>query len=262
MSDGRAVLDILESGPADAANTVLCLPGGMCTAVFYEELMAEPALAMVRLIAVTLPGQGGTAPSDDLGIDSYAKIAAELAAEHGCDAVVGHSIGANVALEMAASGEFSGPLVLLAPSLSRKDEAMFLRVVDRLGVVLGHLPFALVLKVIGKAIKVNVPPERLDELVGEIRKNDPRIVRRHVRSYLQYLDRHGSVAKRLCESGFTAWVVFGEHDDVGITDDERRLLDECPRTKVITIGGAGHMTLNEEPARVAAIVNEALSSVR
>ena len=35
-----------ESGPADAVQAALLLPGGMCTAVQYEELMAEPALAV------------------------------------------------------------------------------------------------------------------------------------------------------------------------------------------------------------------------
>lgn len=260
MNQEPAGLDLLHSGPTDAATTVLCLPGGMCTAVFYEELMAEPALAMVHMIAVTLPGQGGTAPSEDLGIESYAQISAELAAEHNCDAVVGHSIGANVALEMAASGAFSGPLLLLSPSLSRKDEAMFLRVVDRLGAVLGHLPYVLVLKVIGKAIKMDVPAERRRALAAELGKNDPRIVRRHVRSYLRYLDRHGSVAGRLCESGVAAVVVFGEHDDVGITVEERRILGECPRITVTTVPGAGHMTANEQPALIAGILAESLKS--
>ena len=47
-----------ESGPADAAQAALLLPGGMCTAVQYEELMAEPALAGVRMVAVTVPGMG------------------------------------------------------------------------------------------------------------------------------------------------------------------------------------------------------------
>ena len=62
-----------------------------------------------------------------------AGLGAELVADLGCDVVVGFSMGANVALEMAASGGFSGPLVLLAPSLSLQDEAMFLRMLDRLG---------------------------------------------------------------------------------------------------------------------------------
>ena len=44
-----------DSGPADAERAALLLPGGMCTAVQYEELMAEPALAGVRMVAVTVP---------------------------------------------------------------------------------------------------------------------------------------------------------------------------------------------------------------
>jgi len=52
--------EVVESGPPDAEHTVLLLPGGWCTALFYDELMAEPAVAGLRLVAVTLPGNGGT----------------------------------------------------------------------------------------------------------------------------------------------------------------------------------------------------------
>jgi hypothetical protein len=45
-----------EAGPAVAESTVLLLPGGMCSAGFYAEVMAEPALARTRLVASTLPG--------------------------------------------------------------------------------------------------------------------------------------------------------------------------------------------------------------
>ena len=96
---------------------MLLLPGGWCTAMFYDELMAEPALAGARLVAVTLPGNGGTAAPEDVSIENYARLTAELARDLGCDVVVGHSMGANVALEMAGSGAFTGPLVLLAPML-------------------------------------------------------------------------------------------------------------------------------------------------
>jgi len=39
---------------------VLCLPGGLATAPFYDDVLAEPALAAsgVRAIATTLPGFG------------------------------------------------------------------------------------------------------------------------------------------------------------------------------------------------------------
>lgn len=139
-------------GPADAERTALLLPGGMCTAGQYEELMAEPKLADYHLVAVTLPGHGGT-PPPDLSMENYAGLTAELAADLGCDVVVGHSWGANVAFEMAGSGAFEGPLVLLAPSFSRPEEAMFIRIVDRLARVIGHLPYSVMLKMIPSAVE-------------------------------------------------------------------------------------------------------------
>jgi len=38
--------ELYESGPADADQTVLLLPGGMCSARSYAEVMAQPVLAM------------------------------------------------------------------------------------------------------------------------------------------------------------------------------------------------------------------------
>ena len=255
--------DRRESGPGDAEQAVLLLPGGMCTAVQYEELMAEPALAGIRMIAVTAPGMGGTPAPKDLSTENLARLTAECAADLGCDVVVGFSMGANIALEMAASGAFGGPLVLLAPSFSRRDEAGFFRLLDRLARVLGHLPFAALLKMMGPAMKrMPLPPDRREVLAAEFRKNDPRIVRRAVHCYFQYLDRHGSVASRLCEADVPAWVVHGERGDGGITDDERRTLEACPRIRVITLPGASYFTPNEEPALVAKLVVEALGRVR
>ncbi len=250
--------ELLDSGPADAERTVLLIPGSLATAAFYEDLMAEPSLAAIRLVAATLPGQGGTPPAGDLGIEIYARLTAELAAEVRAEVLVGHSTGGCVVLEAAATGAFSGPLVLLGASFSRQDEPLVVRVLDRLSTVLGHLPFALMLKLIGPMLKSGIPAHRYDALAAELRKNDPRLVRRHIRSYLRYLDRHGSVAQRLCESGVRAWVVYGEHDDVGITGSERAVLDDCPTTSVQTITGTGHMIPNMRPDAVADLITQAL----
>src|SRR3954453_10956843 len=248
--------DLRESGPPGADHTVLLLAGALCTVAFFEDLMAEPKLtdASVHLVAATLPGFGNSQPPDDLSVESYASLAGRLAADIGCEAVLGHSLGANVAIEMAAAGKFSGPLVLLSPSFSRKDESKFPRALDHLGRVLGHLPYAAMFKVIGPAMKSSLPANGRDELVAELKTNDPRFVRRQTRRYLEYLDRYGSLVPRLCDSGVTARVVFGEHDDVRLADKERRELDECPRTTVITISGAGHFTMNQEPRRVAELI--------
>jgi pimeloyl-ACP methyl ester carboxylesterase len=251
--------DMVQSGPADADSTVLLLPGGWCTAVFYRELMAEPALAGIRLVAVTLPGNGGTRAPQDLSVENYARLTAELAERLGCTAVVGHSMGANVALEMAGSGAFTGPVVLLAPSFSRRDEALVVRVVDRLARVLGRLPYRAMRFMMRFAVKGSpLPRERLAELVSELQKNDPEFMRRGMHRYLQYLDRHGSVDQRLCAAAVPAWVVHGQTGDGGITDEERRTLQAYPWIRIVTLPGGSFFTPNEEPALVAGLVVAAL----
>jgi pimeloyl-ACP methyl ester carboxylesterase len=253
---------VRESGAESSDHTVLLLPGALATAAFYDDLLAEPSMsdASIRFVATTLPGFGRTPAPQDVSMENYSRLAGALAADLGCDAVVGHSLGANIALEMAAAGEFSGHLVLISPSFSREDESKFPRALDRIARVLGHLPYALMLKIIGPAFKGSLPPHRRDALIAELRKNDPRFLRRQTHHYLEYLDRHGSLAPRLCNSGAPAWVVFGEHDDIGLTDEERDVLAECPQVTTITIADAGHFTLNEEPGQIADIVLGAVSS--
>jgi pimeloyl-ACP methyl ester carboxylesterase len=133
---------VVRAGGADNPRyRVLCLPGGLCTAAFYDDLLATPALATggVRAIATTLPGFGGVPfPAGfDATPEAHAAYAAGLARDLGCDAVVGHSFGANVALEMAAGGHFDGPLILLAPTFSAEDEMKGLETFNRIGYVPG-----------------------------------------------------------------------------------------------------------------------------
>jgi pimeloyl-ACP methyl ester carboxylesterase len=253
---------VRESGPEDSDHTVLLLPGALATAAFYDDLLAEPRISdsSIRFVATTLPGFGHTPAPQDVSMENYARLAGALATDLGCDAVVGHSLGANIALEMAAAGEFSGPVVLISPSFSRGDESKFPRALDRLALVLGHLPYALMLKIIGPAFKGSLPPHRRDALIAELRKNDPRFLRRQTHRYLEYLDRHGSLAPRLCNSRVRASVVFGEHDDIGLTDEERGVLEECPHITTVTIAEAGHFTLNEKPGQIADIVLDAVTS--
>ena len=57
-----------------------------------------------------------------------------------------------------------------------------------------------------------------------------------------------------------AWVVYGENDDVGITDDERDVLEASPHVSIARISDAGHFTLNQQPGEIARLVLEALTS--
>jgi pimeloyl-ACP methyl ester carboxylesterase len=114
------------------------------------------------------------------------------------------------------------------------------------------------LKIIGPAMKSSLPPHRREVLIGELQKNEPRFLRRQTRVYLDYLDRLGSLAARLCDSHVRAWVVFGEHDEIGLTDDERDVLEQCLSVTLVTIAAAGHFTLNEKPSEIADILLDAL----
>ena len=102
---------IRESGREDSDRTVFLIPGALASAIFCDDLVAEPMLvnASIRFVATTVPGFGHTSAPADVSVEEYARQVGALARDLRCDAVVGHSFGANVALEMAAAGEFSGP---------------------------------------------------------------------------------------------------------------------------------------------------------
>jgi pimeloyl-ACP methyl ester carboxylesterase len=250
--------DIRESGPSDAETTVLLLPGGMCTAVFFEPIIDALAAAPIHVVAATLPGFGGTPHTADFSVEHYASLAGQLAGEVRADIVGGHSLGGNVALEMAARGEFDGPLLLLSPSFSREDEAKELGVLDRLGRVprVGPLAWLAMLKAMPKAMGRRFPVERRDALVAGMANNDPRFCRRGVRSYYEYLDGHGSLVPRLCQSGVASFVVFGDNDEIGLTDEERSALVACADVTLVTVADATHGLIVEQPARIAELILE------
>ncbi|MFJ9822799.1 alpha/beta fold hydrolase [Streptomyces sp. NPDC101160] len=253
--------DLIVSGPADARQTVLLLPGGLNPARSYAEVMAEPALARTRLVAATLPGHCGAAPPEDFTIGTLVRHTARLADEQASDVVVGFSMGATVALEMLATGAFTGPTVLLGSSMSPADEPAFFRAICRLGDVLGPLPAAALLKLMGPASKgMRVSPERRAELLADLRSNDPRTVRRIFRGYLDHLRGHEHTAERLCAAGVPVWIVHAEKGDGGLTADERRTLEACPHATVVTIPGTSYFLPNEEPRRIAELVVDALAA--
>ena len=250
--------DILESGPSDAVSTVLLLPGGMCTAVFFEPIMDALAAAPIRVVAATLPGFGRTPHTADFSVENYALLAGQLAGELGADIVGGHSLGGNVALEMAARGEFDGPLLLLSPTFSREDEAKELGVLDRLGAVpiVGYLAWLAMIKAMPRAMGKRFPAERRDALVAGVAHNDPRFCRRGVRSYYEYLDAHGSLVPRLCQSGVESYVVFGDNDEIGLTDEERCRLEACADVTLLAVADATHGLIFEQPERIAELILE------
>lgn len=251
--------ETVVAGPDGAEKTVLLLPGGMISARSYAELMAEPALARARLLAVTLPGNAGAPPLEDFSIEASAHALAGFASRSGVDVVVGFSNGATIAYEMVVSGGFTGPVVLLGISLSARDESAFFRGMIRLCSVLGTLPIAFLKKVAGSLIPGAVAPERRAELKADFAKNNAGDLRRALREYLRWLHRDDDPARRLCEAGVPTWLVHAEKGgDGGLTPQERAVLEACPHVHLVTLPGKVFFIPNEAPERVAEVIVDAL----
>lgn len=254
---------LFESGPADAQHTVLLLPGGMCSARSYLELMQQPSLSGLRLVAATIPGHAGAPSPDDYSHEAYGRMTAELATKTCADVIAGFSMGANVALEMAEKKLFTGPTVLLGISLSLPDESAFLANVIRLTHAVGNWPLALMKKAAGSMVKkVPVPADRQAELAADFRRTDTRDMRLGLDEYLKWLKSGEDHAAMLCHSGVPAWVVHAEKGgDGGLTDAERRTLEACPTVEIVTIPGKPFFLPNEVPDQIAAVINKAVSVV-
>jgi pimeloyl-ACP methyl ester carboxylesterase len=254
--------ELRETGPAEARHGVLLLPGGACSAAFYNELTAEPALADLRLVAATLPGHAGTPAPSDLSTQNYGRLAAQLAAVKHCDTVLGFSMGSTVALEMATTAGFTGPLILTGASFSRKAESTMLEVLDALARVTGALPYAFMRSMFGPMLRQSrIPAQRQAELLAEFKRNQPKELRKLIRAYLRDLGREPLIGDRLRALDVPVWIVHADKGDGRLTTQERRSLEDCPNVSVVTIPGRSFFLPNEHPAQLAALIVEALATV-
>jgi pimeloyl-ACP methyl ester carboxylesterase len=169
-------------------------------------------------------------------------------------------MGATIAYELAVTGAFTGPVVLLGVSLSAPDEPGFFRAIIRLGSVLGTLPVRVLKKGAASMLKhTDLPEERKAELRADFAKNSPRDVLHSLRAYLRWLHRDDDPAARLCAAGVPTWVMHAEKGDGGLTEHERAVLERCPHVHVVTLPGAVMFLPNEAPEAVAQLIAAALA---
>ena len=175
----------------------------------------------------------------------------------------GFSMGASVALEMAASQGFAGPVVLLGIALSAEDEPAFFRALVRSGAVLGTLPASVLAKGAALMVKrIPVSGGRQNELREDLRKNVPGDMIHALTEYVRWLQRNQRPAERLCRAGVPTWIVHAEKGDGGLTADERRTFESCPHAHLVTIPGRMFLLPNEVPEQIARVVLEAVAQAR
>jgi pimeloyl-ACP methyl ester carboxylesterase len=225
--------------------------------------MAEQALSGVRLVATTLPGMAGAPLSDVVSVSALARRAGDLAKEHGCDVVVGFSLGATVALEMLLSGHFQGPVVLLGISLTSEDEAGFFRAVVRTSQKVGRWPMAVLfglMPLMAKSAKTTETHKK--ELIEDFKQNRAGDSVRVCSEYLDYIAADTDYAARLAAAGNPVWVVHAEKGDGDLTDAERATLQAAPNVTLVTVPGSVFLLPDEVPDQIAAVIAIALAAAR
>ena len=96
-----------------------------------------------------------------------------------------------------------------------------------------------------------------------MRRSDWRVNRQLMRDYFRYLARAEAgegIAAGLVSSGVQAWVVRGDRDEIGLTDEERAVLTGSSNVTLLIVPGAGHFVLTDQPGAVVAIVLDALDA--
>jgi pimeloyl-ACP methyl ester carboxylesterase len=258
--------ELLEGGSDDPDRRVLLLPANMATAEFFRGMVTDPALvgAGVRAVAATPPGFGGrpAPPGFDFTLESYGELIAERAASGRFDLVLGHSLSANALIEVAARGRYEGGLVLVAPTLRASSEVQAARNLNRLS----RLPIISGAAWIGMMLGLRVgmrdqlPEDRLDELVAEMRRNPTRLHRRWLTATFDQMAGDDDLAHTLATASNRAWLVRGAQDPVEVESDDRATL-EASGISVTEIPDAGHFVVAQRPHEVNAVVLEALASL-
>lgn len=258
---------VIENDVEHARRRVLMLPGLFCSAEFFTDLLVAPALqaAGISALAADPPGFAGVPAPDgfDFSIESYAALVEEFAAAASIDLIVGHSLCANVGIEIAARGRFGGRLLLLSPSLSREDEEDDLRSLDDAShtPVVGTLVWLGIKPTLKRGMRGRLPDERFDELLAEMKRNPRSANRAQVIGFFQHMATHGGeVASRLATASMPVWVGRGDRDEVGMTDTERAIIDAAPHVTLKTIPGAAHFSITDTPGRVAKLVVDLLAA--
>jgi pimeloyl-ACP methyl ester carboxylesterase len=259
---------LLERVQPNAQNRMLLLPGLFCSAAFYTDVLADPLLeeAGVTAIAADPPGFAGrpVPKGFDYSIEGYAALVEEFAGRESIGLIVGHSLSANICIEVAARHRFRGPLLLLSPSLSADDEEKDTRSLNDASrtPVVRTLVWMTIDRMLRKGMRDRLPADRRDELLAEMTRNPHAASRAQLIACFDHMAAHGGLAQRLATAQSTVWVGRGDRDEVAISDEERRWLDEGANVELKTIPGAGHFSITDNPHEVSRLAIELLQSGR
>jgi len=225
----------------------------------FKELWWSTLLALAphsRAFAPDMPGHGGSPLHGSIRMDLVARRVADFCAAHNLESItlVGHSMGGNVALELAlARPDLVRQLVLVDPAAQTKDLPLFTR--SYLDEVVGWA-----------ALRTSMALARRVGIVGQWVPHDHKgglmlpALRR-----VTYLARHDADALRALLDGLFAnpigarlaavrvptLVISGEFDPLVPPALSQRVADAIPGARYMVIRGAAHNPMDERPREFA-----------
>lgn len=244
---------------------VLILPANLATAEFYRPMLDDPALAAAgaQALAATPPGFGGRPLPGRyaFSVDAYADRIDAMALREGVDVIVGHSISAQALVEVAAQGRWRGGLVLVAPTLRARDEepaSRSLAAVSRVPVMRSAAWWAM-MRAVGVGLSDELPADRRDALLAEVRRNPDRAHRRWMVAGVDHVQRHRDLTPLVAAAarGRVVAVVRGAEDRLVLSDESRTVLATAG-VRVVDVPGAGHFVPSKCPEAVNAVVLDVL----
>jgi pimeloyl-ACP methyl ester carboxylesterase len=252
--------ELFERVVSPEQHRALLLPGGFCTALSYIDLVDEPAIAKagITTIAANPPGFAANNPPEGFAYSTteYAQLVEQLAVSENLDLLVGHSLSANILIEVAARGKYTGPVVLLGPCLRYSNEYRGVRILRRLEKIppLAARAYKSTSREFHKTMGGLIKPDRLDEIVADMQRTPPEQNRAVINGYFDHLAKYGTLANRLADATGEIHYVRGDAESVGFDQEDVERIVAQENIVTHTIENSDHFTMLDNPRAVAELI--------
>lgn len=175
--------------------------------------------------------------------------------------LVGHSLSANILIEVAARGNFNGPVVLLGPCLRYRNEYRGVRLLRRLEAIppLARRAYRATSKGFDRSMKGLIRPERLELITADMQKTPPEQNRAVINGYFDHLELFGTLAKRLADAKGEVHFVRGDAESIGFDQEDVQLIVAQENVTTHTISNSDHMTMLDNPREVGELIAAVVS---